>query len=284
MIDVRDLAAWIVTLAEARIEGDFDGVGRPTPIGDLLSACAPDADLHLGRPGLPRPTRASSRGWVPDAVPLWLPRPEYDGMMQHFVEPSSRRRPRPPPRRGDLARHPRVAARPPRRGRHRHRPRPRARAARRLARSRLTDAGLRPPYAPGVIKYLGSKRTLVPVLGELAVAAGARTALDLFTGTTRVAQELKRRGIEVTASDLATYSAVLSDCYVATDATTVDEHELDAALARLDALPGEPGYFTETFCERVALLPARATAPASTRSATRSSATTRRATRCARSC
>ncbi|WP_183100943.1 DNA adenine methylase [Nocardioides pelophilus] len=101
-----------------------------------------------------------------------------------------------------------------------------------------------------MIKYLGSKRTLVPVLGELAVAAGARTALDLFTGTTRVAQELKRRGIEVTACDLATYSAVLSDCFVATDAATIDDRELDTALARLDALPGRPGYFTETFCER----------------------------------
>ena len=101
-----------------------------------------------------------------------------------------------------------------------------------------------------MIKYLGSKRTLVPVLGDLAVAAGACTALDLFTGTTRVAQELKRRGIEVTASDLATYSAVLSDCYVATDATTVDEGELDLALTRLDGLPGAPGYFTETFCEK----------------------------------
>jgi adenine-specific DNA-methyltransferase len=101
-----------------------------------------------------------------------------------------------------------------------------------------------------VIKYLGSKRTLVPVLGDLAVAAGARTALDLFTGTTRVAQELKRRGIEATASDLATYAAVLSDCYIASDATAIDGHALDAALARLDGLPGRPGYFTETFCER----------------------------------
>ena len=71
------------------------------------------------------------------------------------------------------------------------------------------------------------------------MAAGARTALDLFTGTTRVAQELKRRGIEVTASDLATYSAVLSDCFVATDATDGRRgRELDAALERLDALPG----------------------------------------------
>lgn len=101
-----------------------------------------------------------------------------------------------------------------------------------------------------MLKYLGSKRTLVPVLGELAVAAGARTAVDLFTGTTRVAQELKRRGLTVTATDVATYSAVLSDCFVATDADAVDRAALDDELARLDALPGRPGYFTETFCER----------------------------------
>ncbi|HWJ81642.1 MAG TPA: DNA adenine methylase [Nocardioides sp.] len=101
-----------------------------------------------------------------------------------------------------------------------------------------------------MIKYLGSKRTLVPVLGDLAVGAGARTALDLFTGTTRVAQELKRRGVHVTAADVASYSAVLSDCFVATDAAAVDEAALDDEIARLDALPGVPGYFTETFCEQ----------------------------------
>lgn len=101
-----------------------------------------------------------------------------------------------------------------------------------------------------MIKYLGSKRTLVPVLGDLAVASGARSAVDLFTGTTRVAQELKRRGMAVTAVDVATYSAVLGECYVATDADAVDETALAGALARLDALPGRRGYFTETFCER----------------------------------
>ena len=100
-----------------------------------------------------------------------------------------------------------------------------------------------------MIKYLGSKRTLVPLLGDIAERVGARTAVDLFTGTTRVAQEFKRPGIEVTATDLATYSQVLSDCYIATDAATVDPQDLDNELKRLAALPGEPGYFTRTFCE-----------------------------------
>ena len=74
-----------------------------------------------------------------------------------------------------------------------------------------------------MIKYLGSKRRLVPVLGVVAEAVAARTALDLFTGTTRVAQELKRRGAVVTAVDTARYSEVFARCYVATDAADVDK-------------------------------------------------------------
>ncbi len=99
-----------------------------------------------------------------------------------------------------------------------------------------------------MIKYIGSKRTLVPVLGDLAAASGARTAVDLFTGTTRVAQEFKRRGLRVTAADIATYSGVLSDCYIATDAAAVRSDELEEILERLNSLPGEDGYFTRTFC------------------------------------
>lgn len=101
-----------------------------------------------------------------------------------------------------------------------------------------------------MIKYLGSKRLLVGVIGDIAEAVGARTALDLFTGTTRVAQELKRRGLHVTAADVASYSGVFSDCYIATDATSVDPAEVQAALDELGRLPGVRGYVTETFCER----------------------------------
>ena len=108
-----------------------------------------------------------------------------------------------------------------------------------------------------MIKYLGSKRRLVPVLGELCERAGARTALDLFTGTTRVAQEFKRRGARVLALDSARYSEALAACYVATDARGVDEAALTAALARLNALPGREGYFTETFCRRARYLQPR---------------------------
>lgn len=100
-----------------------------------------------------------------------------------------------------------------------------------------------------MIKYLGSKRTLTPVLGEIADASGARDAVDLFTGTTRVAQEFKRRGLRVHANDTATYSEILAQCYIATNAEEVDHHELTEAISELNGLPGAPGYFTETFCE-----------------------------------
>jgi adenine-specific DNA-methyltransferase len=99
-----------------------------------------------------------------------------------------------------------------------------------------------------MIKYIGSKRRLVPVLGDLASAVGGRTAVDLFTGTTRVAQELKRREMIVTAVDSARYAEVFARCYIATDVREVDERALADALADLGARDGYHGYVTETFC------------------------------------
>ena len=100
-----------------------------------------------------------------------------------------------------------------------------------------------------MIKYLGSKRTLVPLLSALAQASGARTALDLFTGTTRVAQAFKRQGITVSAVDLASYSEVFARTWITIDADKANQSELTAALADLNSTAGEPGYFTKTFCE-----------------------------------
>lgn len=99
-----------------------------------------------------------------------------------------------------------------------------------------------------MIKYIGSKRRLVPVLGAMLAASGAKTALDMFTGTTRVAQEFKRRGATVTAVDAARYSEVFARCYIAADSARVDHDALREAVGRLNRLKGRPGYFTETFC------------------------------------
>ncbi len=98
-----------------------------------------------------------------------------------------------------------------------------------------------------MIKYIGSKRRLVPVLARICRASGARTALDLFTGTTRVAQAFKAQGVHVTAVDSARYAHTFARTYIETDATATDAGTLQAAVTHLNAIPGKPGYVTETF-------------------------------------
>lgn len=90
IVDVRDLASWVVELAEHRPGGVYDAVGEPTMIGDLLTAVAEgvnadptfvwtDQDFLVAQDVAP---------WMGDrSVPLWLPRPEYDGMLAHDVDP-----------------------------------------------------------------------------------------------------------------------------------------------------------------------------------------------------
>ncbi len=98
-----------------------------------------------------------------------------------------------------------------------------------------------------MIKYLGSKRTLVPVIGALASALPARSAVDLFAGTTRVGQELRRRGLAVVSNDVTAFSEAFGLAYIAAGAP-VDRARLRRLLAELAVLPPVDGYVTETFC------------------------------------
>lgn len=101
-----------------------------------------------------------------------------------------------------------------------------------------------------MIKYIGSKRTLLPViLDAVGAVAGGRTVLDLFSGTARVGHALKGAGYRVIANDHNAYAATLARCYVQADAEDVREDA--AALVReFNDLKGSPGYFTEVFCTR----------------------------------
>ena len=101
-----------------------------------------------------------------------------------------------------------------------------------------------------MIKYLGSKRVLVPlIVRTIGRIEPARTVADLFSGTSRVGHALKRAGYRVLANDHNAYAEALARCYVAADRDAVGS---DAArlIAELNRLPGRPGWFTATYCER----------------------------------
>jgi len=101
-----------------------------------------------------------------------------------------------------------------------------------------------------VIKYLGSKRTLLPLITSVVGALRpSGTVIDLFSGTSRVGHALKRLGYRVRANDHTAYAATLAACYVQADAEAHAE-AVAALLPDLARLPGRPGWFTETYCER----------------------------------
>jgi len=101
-----------------------------------------------------------------------------------------------------------------------------------------------------VIKYLGSKRTLLPeILAAVRAVPGARTVVDLFSGTSRVGHALKGDGYRVLANDHLAFAFALARCYVEADREEVGR-DAERLVAELNALPGSPGYFTENFCVR----------------------------------
>lgn len=101
-----------------------------------------------------------------------------------------------------------------------------------------------------MIKYIGSKRTLVPrILEVIRATEGTRTVVDLFSGTSRVGHALKAAGYRVLANDHNRYAATLARCYVQADAEDV-RADAERLIREFNGLPGAPGYFTQTFCER----------------------------------
>jgi nucleoside-diphosphate-sugar epimerase len=89
--DVRDLAAWAVTACEQRTTGVYDGIGPAMPISDLLAQCADGVSSEVTWTWVDQEflQEQEVEPWMgPGAIPLWLPRPEYDGLPAHDVQPS----------------------------------------------------------------------------------------------------------------------------------------------------------------------------------------------------
>jgi len=100
-----------------------------------------------------------------------------------------------------------------------------------------------------MIKYLGSKRLLIPELSATIRALGVRSVMDVFSGTARVGQALKRAGFQVTANDHNAYAHVLARCYVQADRDRLEDRAR-RLLEELARITPRDGYFTETFCRR----------------------------------
>ena len=99
-----------------------------------------------------------------------------------------------------------------------------------------------------MIKYLGSKRLLLPLLVEIVKRTSREpNVIDLFSGTARVGHALKAAGFSVLANDHNRYAATLARCYVAADLGT-HEAAAKSLVAEFNRLPGRAGYFTETYC------------------------------------
>lgn len=89
IVDVRDLAAWLVAGARDGVNGVFDGIAPPMARIDFLTAVA--AGVGRPRPELTWVDQAfleecGIEPWAgPNSLPLWLPLPDYAGFMARDV-------------------------------------------------------------------------------------------------------------------------------------------------------------------------------------------------------
>lgn len=99
-----------------------------------------------------------------------------------------------------------------------------------------------------MIKYIGSKRTLVATICDVIEALTPKgRVVDVFSGTSRVGHALKSRGWLVTANDHNAYAYTLARCYVQADSRLWKERALEL-LEHLQNVTPAAGWFTETYC------------------------------------
>ena len=101
-----------------------------------------------------------------------------------------------------------------------------------------------------MIKYIGSKRVLIPTIREIIGSLdGVETVVDFFSGTSRVGHAMKSAGYRVVSNDLLTYAYTIATCYVQADRENVCD-DASKLLDEFRNLKGSAGYFTETYCEK----------------------------------
>lgn len=100
------------------------------------------------------------------------------------------------------------------------------------------------PVVTEGIKYAGSKLKLLPQILSLVARTGAKSVLDGFSGSTRVAQALAKSGYRVIANDIAVWSEILGTAYLK---NTKSAQIFDPLIRHLNAVSPCDGWFTENY-------------------------------------
>jgi 2'-hydroxyisoflavone reductase len=90
IIDVRDLATWILDATEARTTGTYDAISPPIPLPEMLAAIASTVGVDVELvPASPSALEAAKvNAWSgPRSLPLWLPS-SHLAMASHDPTPS----------------------------------------------------------------------------------------------------------------------------------------------------------------------------------------------------
>ena len=96
------------------------------------------------------------------------------------------------------------------------------------------------------IKYAGSKLKLLPYIEDIITdVPDIKTALDGFSGTTRVAQMFTQKGYDTTSNDISVWSEVFGKCYLYKN-NKPNSYYLEI-INYLNSLQGYSGWFTETY-------------------------------------
>lgn len=93
------------------------------------------------------------------------------------------------------------------------------------------------------IPYMGSKKKIIPSIHKALEDLKYNSVLDMFTGTTRVAQSFRAAGKVVIANDLSD----ASQCYGSLFLEHPDPKSLQPYLDKMNKLKGKEGWFTKNY-------------------------------------